>query len=363
MANELKSVKLLNGVLHESSLRDGSIILRGVLDASTLKSLRFDDYQREALPLSSLRKLTKALIEGSPLPDIEVGMRGEKYTCRGDDWFLNDPCYVIDGQQRVNACVNHLQLQPGAQVFLGATIHFGTTKEWERERFRVLNSDRVRVSPNVLIRNMREDSPGITKIFEMTNQPDTMWCLGGRVSWDQNMKRGKLITALNVIKVVQSLHGHIVRGKSTRINEIGPKMDVLMERITPSQFRDNVKTFFDVIDEAWGVRIVQYRELSNHLHGGFLMMLSTFFSNHLDFWKGVNGHKFFVDVDIRRKIATFPLQDPGIAPLTSSAGASRHVLYNLFVKHVNSGKRTKKLQPRLEAYDADEGLVDEEGIE
>lgn len=361
MANELKSVKLINGVLHDSPLRGGSIILRGVIDASTLKQLRFDDYQREALPLSSLRKLTKALQDNSPLPDIEVGMRGEKFITRGDEWFLSDPCFVIDGQQRVNACVNFLQLQPGANVFLGATVHFATTKEWERERFRILNTDRIKVSPNIILRNMREDNPAIAKLYEMSNVPDDYWCLGGRISWDQNMRRGKLITALNLLKIVGRLHAHIAPGRDSRLVYLGPQLDVLMDKITPSQFRDNIKVFFDVVDEAWGVRIVQYRELSTHLHTGFLLMLAHFFSNHLDFWKGVNGYRLHVDADIKRKIAQFPLNDPGIAPLTSSAGASRHVLYGLFVKHVNSGRRTKKMQPRDESADMDESF--DEGTE
>lgn len=354
MANsDLKSVKLVNATLHESTLRGGTLILRGVLDSDSLKALRFDDYQREAMPLASLGKLTKALRDGSPLPDIEIGMRGQKYRNQGDDWFLQNDCFVIDGQQRVNACVNFLQLQPGAQVFLGATIHFDTDKAWERERFRILNTNRIKVSPNVILRNLREDHPSLAKIYEICNAPEDLFCLGGRVSWDQNMKRGKLITALNLMKVVGRLHSHISPGKNMNINFIGDQIDTLMEKIGPIVMRDNLKTFFDVVDEAWGVRIVQYRELSNHLRGGFLMMLALFFSNHLDFWK---GHKLVVDQDIRRKIANFPLNDPGIAPLTSSAGASRHVIYGLFVKHVNSGKRTKRLQPRVEA---DEAILDE----
>ncbi len=106
MAQDLKSVKIINGALHESPLRGGTIILRGVIDAGSLKTLRFDDYQREALPLSSLNKLAAALKAGESLPDIEIGMRGARTRNTGDDWYLQDECYVIDGQQRVNACIN-----------------------------------------------------------------------------------------------------------------------------------------------------------------------------------------------------------------------------------------------------------------
>ena len=78
MAQDLKSVKIINGALHESPLRGGTVILRGVIDVGSLKTLRFDDYQREALPLSSLAKLTNALKAGESLPDIEIGMRGDR---------------------------------------------------------------------------------------------------------------------------------------------------------------------------------------------------------------------------------------------------------------------------------------------
>jgi hypothetical protein len=346
MAQELKTVKLTNGGLHESSMRGGTIILRGVIDKDCLKHLRFDDYQREALPLSSLSKLTQALKAGNALPDIEIGMRGHRVDVRKDDWFLKDSCYVIDGQQRVNACINTLSLFPGTPVYLGATIHFDTTKEWERERFRILNNSRVKVSPNVLLRNMREDYRAIAEIYRLTNVTDDYFVLGGRVSWDQNMKRGKLLTALNVLKITGILHGHISAGQAMSIENVAVQLDNLAERIKLPQLKENIKTFFDLVDEVWGVRVVQYRELSPHLRGGFLMMLARFLSNHLDFWRGPDNHKLFIEADTKRKMGTFPINDPGIAPLTSSAGASRHVLLDYFIKHINSGRRTKKLQLR-----------------
>ena len=346
MAQDLKSIKITDGALHESPLRGGTIILRGVVDATSLKHLLIDEYQREALPLGKLSKLTLAVKAGEALPDIEIGMRGDKVRSVKDDWFLQDPCYVIDGQQRVNACMNAMAMYPGTPVYLGAAIHFKTDVVWERERFRVLNSDRVKVSPNILLRNMRENHRAIAAVFNMTDESNTSFALGGKVSWDQNMKRGKLITALNVLKISARLHGHVGAGKATRIDELGTQLDNLAEKVTLSQLRDNVRLFFDVIDEVWGIRTVQYRELSPHLNAGFLYMMAGMFSNHLDFWS-FNGHKFSVNIDIRRKLSSFPLNDPGISPLTSSVGASQNILYGLMVKHLNSGKRTKRLQPRF----------------
>jgi hypothetical protein len=350
MATDLSAVKLINGSLHESSLRGGTIILRGVLDSSTLKNLRFDDYQREALPAASLKDLIHALETGNPLPDIEIGMRGEKVGGK-TAFYLNDPCYVIDGQQRVNACLQFLGSKPGTQVFLGAAIHFSTSYDWEAERFRILNSKRVKVSPNVLARNLRRRSVAINKLYELSHMSEDASCIAGRISWDQNMKRGKLITAMNFLKTTGRLHAHISSGHATQIEELSNQLDALCNKITPSLMRDNIKTFYEFMDEAWGIRAVQYRALSPHLTGGFMGLLATMFSNHHDFWKGPSEHRLFVDVELKRKIASFPLNDPGIAPLTSSQGASQNVLYDLLVRHVNSGKRTKRLRPRVEAQE------------
>lgn len=340
-----QSVKILDGSLHESPERGGTLILRGVIDPDSLQHLKVDDYQREALPLASLRRLSQALKEGNPLPDIEVGMRGERVRSAEDNrhWFLQDECYIIDGQQRVNACMNAMKLSPGLAVNLGAAIHFNTSKEWERERFRVLNANRVKVSPNVLLRNLRDDHPAVDKIWELTNLTEGSFSLGGRVCWSQNMKRGQLVTALNVLKAVSRLHNHLRSAHATRIDELATNLDELADKITLSIFRDNATTFFNTIDEVWGIRNVQYRELSAHLSGAFMGMVARVFSNHLDFWRNV---KLFVPSEIKDKMSKFCLSDPGIAPLTSSVGASQNILYGLFMDHINSGKRTKRLRPR-----------------
>lgn len=47
------SIRVLVGALDDSDLRGGSIILRGVIDKTSLAHLQIDNYQREALPLTS----------------------------------------------------------------------------------------------------------------------------------------------------------------------------------------------------------------------------------------------------------------------------------------------------------------------
>lgn len=348
---EDRSIKIVSGSLHESPFNAEAIILRGVIDPESLRRLKVDDYQREVLPLGKLHKMMNAVREGGSLPDIEIGMRGDRVrnSPDGNTYFLQDECFIIDGQQRVNACMNVLTQNGNLPLALGAAIHFNTTKEWEKERFRVLNTDRAKVSPNVLARNLRDQHHMLDQLYTLTEMPG--FVLSDRVSWSQGMKRNELITALNFLKVCAHLHGHISPGHATRLEDVAIQLDNMAERATPSQIRENVVTFFNAIDEMWGIRTVQYRELSAHLKGGFLQMLATFLSDHEDFWRGVRGWKLFIDVDLKRKIASFGLTDPHVAALCSSAGASRKILYGLLLEHVNSGKRFKQLKRRKNAED------------
>lgn len=337
MARELKSVKVTSGSLDETPLRGGTTILRGVIDPDSLKLLQFDDYQREALPLSSLRKLTVAITAGEVLPDIEIGMRGNRVHGGKDIFYLQDDCYVIDGQQRVNACCNAL-LQ-GGTVHLGAVIHFQTTKEWERDRFRILNSDRIKVSPNILIRNIRGEHPAIQMLYSMTDAANSAFCLAGRVSWAQKMNRGELITAMSLVKTIGRLHTHISPGGATSFGDLAFQLDAIAEKITLGMMRDNVRTFFDLIDQAWGVRMVKYRELSRHLSGNFLYTIARALTNHTDFWKNSADGRLFIDADLRRKFGTFPISDPGISQIMAAGGAANNLLYDHLIRHLNSGRR------------------------
>jgi|SRR3989344_5399225 len=166
------------------------IILRGVIDNTTMGNLLVDDYQREILPGASLDNLVKAFRDGSPVPDIVLGVRGLRYKEEGDAFVLMDPVYIIDGLQRVTGLRTVLTENPDAKVRLGAAIHFGTTREWERERFGILNADRIKVSPNVLARNMRDSSPAIGALYSLC-ESDRSFVLYGRICWTQRMRRNE----------------------------------------------------------------------------------------------------------------------------------------------------------------------------
>ncbi|HVM73775.1 MAG TPA: hypothetical protein VMU13_02805 [Candidatus Paceibacterota bacterium] len=342
---QLNPIKLVHGALDEAEGSTTGIILRGVIAPDSLHHLLKDDYQREAQPLTSQWRILDALQKGEPLPDIELGMRGQNFTTREDNFFLKDHVYIVDGLQRVTSAIHFLGTNPGSPVRLGATVHFNTTKEWERKRFHILNTHRLKVSPNVLLRNMREESPAILSLYGLSTN-DKAFVLHDRVSWTQRMTKGELLTALTFCKVVGLLHSHKVAGKSNSIEELVPALGKAVEVFGIQAVRENIRVFFNLIDECWGIKSVQYREGAIYMRGMFLYVFARLLADHHDFWQGDDEKRLFVMADLKRKIAQFPIHDPEVVRLSGSGGMARIMLYTLMRDHINSGKRTKRLTPR-----------------
>lgn len=353
-------VRILNGALDEVIIENVKhVILRGVVDPQALHHLLRDDYQREAQPLTSQWRILDALKKGEPLPDIELGMRGDSVTGREDNYILKDQVYIIDGLQRVTSAIHFLSTNPGSVVRLGAMVHFGTTKDWERKRFHILNTHRLKVSPNVLLRNMREESPAVLALFGLSTN-DRSFVLHNRVSWTQRMTKGELLTALTFAKVVGLIHSHKVAGKSNSIEELVPALNKAVEVFGIQAIRENIRSFFGLVDECWGIKSVQYREGAIYMRGSFLYMFARLLVEHHDFWQGEEEKRLFVNADLKRKIAQFPIHDPEVVRLSGSSGLARVMLYTMLRDHINSGKRTKRLSPRQVEATIDVGEDEEE---
>lgn len=341
---ERKSIHMTHAALNEWS--DGTIILRGVIAPSDLRHLMVDDYQREALPISSLKSMMETVKSGGTLPDIVLGMRGQHHTSKGDQFALQDAVYIIDGQQRVNACINILDRFPDSQVHLGAMLHFDTTKEWEKARFHVLNTRRAKVSPGILLRNLCDENDGIASLYTLS-QREQSFALKGRVSWSQRMAKTDVVPALTLANTIAVLHSHKVAGRSSG------SMDLILSSLNrqlvlfgAKNFEANVIAFFDLIDHCWGLRRIQYREFSPQLKGSFLWTLARFLSDHVNFWRGPDQKQLFIDMDTQRKLAKFPLRDDGVKQLASSTGPSAEILYQMIINHVNAGRRTNRMKSR-----------------
>jgi hypothetical protein len=328
------AIKILSGALDEF---EGDIILRGVIAPESLSALQVADYQREVLPISSIRELAKAIKDKVGVPDIQLGMRGGAYQERMGVFSLSDEVFIVDGLQRTSAALE--LMRSGEVPRLGAMVHFNTTEEIERTRFRALNMERTSLSPNVLLYNERHDNPVVNMLYLMSLE--STFAMQNRICWQQRMRRTHLIPATTFVRTTVSLHARfgVVDSDAHSITSAGKLMKIKLNR---SQIRTNVKLFWQTIEDMYGVSRITYRELTPFLRSTFLSTLCQVYSRHDDFW---DDGAFKLNADLKRKIASFPLNDPGVQQLCSAGNSSAsRILFPMLVEHINSGKRTRRLR-------------------
>lgn len=331
-------VKIVHGALDLDD-EGQEIILRGRLDLNSLETLLTDDYQREVLPTTTLQKILSGFSTGS-IPDIDLGMRGQRVQeTEAGVFLLKDPVFIIDGLQRVTAAKKYLA--EGNNPRLGAIIHFGTTREWEIKRFHILNADRTKLSANVLLRNMKDDFEVVATLLLLSKDSD--FVLGRRICWQQRMLRQHLISAVTFLKVVGALHSHIGPGKSNNVAELVPAIQKTMGVVGRNILRDNVRIFFEAVDECWDVRNIVYKEGAPYIRLSFMVCLAEIFSEHSTFWR---DRRLFIEASWRKKLKLFPIGDPTVKQLASASGQARYMLKQLIIDHLNRGKRTRRLRKR-----------------
>lgn len=336
-------IRILNGALDEDP-ETGAIVLNGRLDPSTLRFLKVGPYQR---PLGDRKDIFEALKSGVTVPNIDIGVRGNTFVTTGDDYEIADEAYIIDGWQRVGTALGILENEPGAPIRMFATVHFGTDEISERHRFTELNKNIKKVASNLHLANMRDRNDAVATLYGLTfNQSD--FPLYRKVAWGQNMARGDLITAVCLLKTSAQLHAHKAGLTAAGVEKMAGGALRAAHAITLMQYRKNVAMFFRVIDDCWPIGAIEYRRTAPQIKEGFLRALARFFSNHIDFWN-TSGSVFFVSAEQARKLAKFPLNDPQVQALGSSAGAGATILQDLIGRHMNSGRRTGHLRPRMES--------------
>ncbi len=321
-------------------------VLRGIIDNDSLSGLLTDYYQRELLPDSNRRDIIEALEKEVQLPDIELGMRGQTFTMPTPILVtLEDPTYIIDGLQRVGSLLRHIEETPTAKNRLGAIVHIGTTPEWERERFHILNTSRIKVSVNKLLHNIQGDCAALATLHGLARaEPD--FPLHNRVCWSQRVSRDHLMTAYTYIRVTLRLHAHLAPTRSAGgIPNLVTGGTRLVERIGLAMLRENARRFWHAIDDVWGVKNLTSRDVP-YLRGSFLSVLADLFCNHVDFWTDPGEAKFSLPYPLKTKLKIFPVYDPEVIRLSGASGKAQEALYFILLTHLNSGKRTKRLTPR-----------------
>lgn len=351
-------IRVLNASLDERDVAGKKkIVLRGIIEQDHLGLIKVDDYQRERLHVkrgtdkmkgSSLWEAMKA---GEQIPDIELGMRGGNFVeIPGSlDVVLKDPVYLIDGLQRVTHALAFLE-QEVRDVPIGATVHFDTTRDWERDRFDVLNTSRRKVSPNVLLRNHRETNNAMLTLYGLSeNQKD--FALYKRVSWGQQMQRDQMVSAMTLTLVSLTLHRHLIGWPRMRsASAYQEKLGTLTDRIPLNTFRGNVLTFYELLDKAWGIRAVAYSQDSSWLRSAFQEMLATFLSNHVDFWKD-DDRELVITADQVKRFGSFPVHDPSVINLAGAHGRAMTVLQQMLLDHMNKGRSANRLTNRSKLAD------------
>lgn len=347
--SERTSIKFICAALDE---KENEIVLRGVIDPASLVNLQIADYQREILPQSKINALMTAIRKGG-VPDIQLGCRGGNYIPRENAYYIQDPVYIIDGLQRCTAAIK--LMEKGLVPHLGATLTFNTTEEMERERFRVLNVTRVKLSPNVLLRNERHSSEAVAAIFQLCMS--SQFALYKRVCWSQRMKREELISAMTLMKVAGEIHRRFGTSLGQRRQDIlVPALDRLVQKFGRATLMNNLREYWEVLAEAFRINEVVYTEIAPALRHGFLMSFAKVIWTHQDFWEDAN---LIVPKELRRKLASFPLRDPNIAALCGSSSSSVGILASMIANHLNSGKKSKRLRP-FAPKERDEIIVGEE---
>ena len=330
---------------------DRGIIVTGYVDPTSLGLLKVDSYQREELSQVKISDLMEAL-RNSRVPTIELGMRGDENAVSMDDevYLLQAPTYIVDGFQRVTAALRLYELDPTSSPRIQVTVHLNTSFEWERKRFEVLNIAQTKVNGNVMLRNLQYDFEVINTLYKLSQS--RTFVLGGQISWNQNQRRSDLITGVTFVKTVGMLHSHIGPGRSTKVQQLASGMQKTMENTGKIIMTQNVKTFFDLINECWGIETVVYRSGATQLRSGFLLALARMLSDHDVFWKNT---RLFIDVQAKRKLASFPMRDPEVQSMSSGGGVATDHLAILLADHINKGRRTNKLVRRTYADEVEFG--------
>ncbi len=334
------SIKIVNAQLdvRKDFWGEEQITVKGVIDPASVGSIKVPTYQRELL---SEPKIVK-ILEGwrrEQLPDISLGMRGENILEREGAIYLQDPVFVIDGQQRMTAAQR--LIAEGFDPHIGAMVYLDTSESWERQLFEALNLGQTKLSTNVILRNRAEDNEAAKVMFRITE--DKQFVLFRRISWNQAMRRGDLITAVTYYKTVGRLHSFAGSGKGDAIS-IAEGLHKIIENVGKNNFMFNVREFFQMINEVFGIENISYRAQALQLKNSFLMALAGIVSDHENFW---DGDRLVPPTYIKKRLAHFPTADPYVTQLASGAGgASSMILEQFLIEHLNAGRKTRQLKRR-----------------
>jgi hypothetical protein len=348
---------LVIGDLEEDD--QGEVIIRGHIMKEAINLLQVGPYQRAAgFSPAKTKKLMKVIEAGKirQFPDVILGMRGHEWeTVRtnsgGQGIALRDPVFIVDGLQRVWAWKRVTEENPTKIYSLGAKIYINTTQEKEAVMFRELNTGHTAMAPSVILRNEKEISRVAAMLFGLSHQEDFALC--ERVAWDQVLSHsqgGELIRGATLLHILRAIHSHKFQGDPGGRHSGGilanlASTDNQIDNIGLMEARQNLITFFNVVDEAWGIRNLTTNRSYPQLLWGWLNTLARVFSDHTDFWKNEDTRLYVPTYAIKNLKSKIDPGDKAIYDLAKGTISDREILYAQIVKRINQ----KGLNNRAEA--------------
>ena len=319
----------------------GRRIIRGELEPESLMALEFDWYQRGRLSPGKLNRLMRGVREGSEFPDITVGMRGHDFAEIGNSTALElfDPCYVIDGMQRVSAFIMVMEDSPEIPIRLGVKAFLDSDVDFENRLFTKMNTGHTSVSACVILRNEKEHSRLAGTLYGLT-VTDRDFALHNRICWQQVVDGsvgGHLMRGNVLLKILATLHAHIMRGPGilNKVLDLLTSCERKIDLVGLHQSRLNLIAFFDAIDEAWGIRQAPIKFGTVYLQDGWTQVVAKIFNNHREFW---HGKELFISRDAVRDLRKINPNDAELVGLARGNRTQHLMLYQLMLNIMNKGQ-------------------------
>ena len=348
-------IKLRSTLVTDS---DGRRIIRGELDMSTILSLRIDWYQRGTINKAKLTKLKKASFVGAEFPDIIIGVRGSDFQIDngGGATILSD-AYIVDGLQRWTATCLALEEAPSCPAHLGAKAFIPTDSAFERELFRKMNTGHTAMGASVMLRNEKEESRVAATLVGLSEN-EKKFALYRRIAWKQEADKtvdGDLVRGIVLLRVLGVLHHHLWHTAPihSQVLALLAMIDRNIDVVGLQQARENLITFFDTIDEAWGIRDTIVRFGTTWLHDVWLRICARLFSDHREFWRS-DDTEFFVPKALLRDLKRVHPNDPELVALLRGGKMQRELLYQTILNTLNFGKSHNRLVNRYDLQRAEE---------
>jgi hypothetical protein len=331
----MSHVRVINAAL-EDDADTGDVVIRGVIDPTTLKFIHIGWYQREqGFSHAHTDSIIASYFSTGRIPDITLGMRGQRVkSSTGKDaaYILLDKVYCIDGGQRLYAAAMALKERKDLKLSLGAKVYLNTTEETETEMFGRLGTTQVRIAPSVLMRNRKKQSAAALILVSLNDDPQ--FALKHRIAWDQVKTSHELMSGYALARVAGALHSH--KGgamRSSKVYELLSGLDVLLGEIGPDTFRTNMVRLFDAIDKCWTIRHLTGTrdEQRPHLKAEFLHTVCSLFSKYPEFWDGAARNEFYFGDKHVKRLRGFKLADY----LTAARHVPKDVLFEVLRKRLN----------------------------